>query len=295
MAEYRLFQMVYYLMDKGSTTAPELAEKFEVSIRTIYRDIDILSAAGIPVYTTQGKGGGIFLPENFILNRSLISEEEQQQILTALQGLSGVDEKSNQVLLKKLGSVFQKQTTNWIEIDFSDWHPQNEELFQNLQKAIFQKTRIRFHYFSREKPGTDRNVEPLKLIFKAREWYLYAYCCERQADRLFKLKRIKDLQLTAEHFERTAPEKVLQPENIYNADKQLVQLAFAPEMAYRVYENYDRVEQAADGRLLVSQKYPMNDSLYSFLLSFGGQVEVLSPESVRNELIKKIDQLKTIY
>ncbi|MFQ7235187.1 MAG: helix-turn-helix transcriptional regulator, partial [Enterococcus hulanensis] len=110
MAEYRLFQMVYYLMDKGNTTAPELAEKFEVSIRTIYRDIDILSAAGIPVYTTQGKGGGIFLPENFVLNRSLISEEEQNQILTALQGLSGVDEQSNQALLKKLGSVFQKQT-----------------------------------------------------------------------------------------------------------------------------------------------------------------------------------------
>lgn len=295
MAEYRLFQMVYYLMDKGSTTAPELAEKFEVSIRTIYRDIDILSAAGIPVYTTQGKGGGIFLPENFVLNRSLISEEEQQQILTALQGLSGVDEKGNQALLKKLGSVFQKQTTNWIEIDFSDWQPQNEELFQILQKAIFQKTRIRFHYFSREKSASDRTVEPLKLIFKAREWYLYAYCCEKQADRLFKLKRIKELQLTAEHFERAAPEKVLQPDRIYTAEKQLVQLAFVPELAYRVYENYDRVEVSEDGRLIVSQEYPVNDSLYSFLLSFGGQVEVLSPESVRNELIKKIDQLKSIY
>ena len=101
VAEYRLFQMVYYLMDKGNTTAPELAEKFEVSIRTIYRDIDILSSAGIPVYTTQGKGGGIFLSENFILNRSLISEEEQNQILAALQGLSGVDEKNNQALLNK--------------------------------------------------------------------------------------------------------------------------------------------------------------------------------------------------
>lgn len=212
MAEYRLFQMVYYLMDKGNTTAPELAEKFEVSIRTIYRDIDILSSAGIPVYTTQGKGGGIFLPENFILNRSLISEEEQNQILAALQGLSGVDEKNNQALLKKLGSVFQKQTTNWLEIDFSDWHPQNEEQFQILQKAIFQKTRLRFHYFSRGKLGSDRKVEPLKLVYKARDWYLYAYCCEKQAYRLFKLKRIKQLQQTTETFERTAPEKVLDPQ-----------------------------------------------------------------------------------
>ncbi|MDT2524719.1 helix-turn-helix transcriptional regulator [Enterococcus raffinosus] len=295
MAEYRLFQMVYHLMDKGKTTAPELAEKFEVSIRTIYRDIDILSAAGIPVYTTQGKGGGIFLPENFILNRSLISEEEQHQILTALQGISGVDEEGNQALLKKLGGVFQKQTTNWIEIDFSDRHQQQEELFQVLKRAIFQKTRLRFHYFSREKSDSDRKVEPLKLIFKAREWYLYAYCCEKQEDRLFKLKRIKKLRLTAEIFERPAPEKVLQPEKIYTAEKVSIQLAFAPELAYRVYENFEKIEEAEDGRLLVSADYPTNDSLYSFLLSFGGQLEVLSPIAVRDQLIKKIDQLKSIY
>lgn len=294
MAEYRLFQMVYYLMDKGNTTAPELAEKFEVSIRTIYRDIDILSAAGIPVYTTQGKGGGIFLPENFVLNRSLISEEEQNQILTALQGLSGVDEQSNQVLLKKLGSVFQKQTTNWIEIDFSDWNPQNESLFQTLQNAIFHKTCIKIHYFSCEKLGSERKVEPLKLIFKAREWYLYAYCCEKQDYRLFKLKRIRELQLTTETFDREAPEKVLQPEKIYTVEKTPIRLAFAPELAYRVYENFDVVEEKA-GRLLVTAEYPVNDSLYSFLLSFGGQVEVLEPAFVRNELIKKIDQLKNLY
>ena len=295
VAEYRLFQMVYYLMDKGNTTAPELAEKFEVSIRTIYRDIDILSSAGIPVYTTQGKGGGIFLPENFILNRSLISEEEQNQILAALQSLSGVDEKNNQALLKKLGSVFQKQTTNWLEIDFSDWHPQNEEQFQILQKAIFQKTRLRFHYFSRGKLGSDRKVEPLKLVYKARDWYLYAYCCEKQAYRLFKLKRIKQLQQTTETFERTAPEKVLDPQKIYTEKKQMVRLAFTPELAYRVYENYEQVEEAEDGRLLVEGEYPVNESFYSFLLSFGGQIEVLSPRSVRQEMSKKIDQLKTIY
>lgn len=258
MAEYRLFQMVYYLMDKGNTTAPELAEKFEVSIRTIYRDIDILSSAGIPVYTTQGKGGGIFLPENFILNRSLISEEEQNQLLAALQGLSGVDEKNNQALLKKLGSVFQKQTTNWLEIDFSDWHPQNEEQFQILQKAIFQKTRLRFHYFSRGKLGSDRKVEPLKLVYKARDWYLYAYCCEKQAYRLFKLKRIKQLQQTTETFERTAPEKVLDLQKIYTEKKQMVRLAFASDLAYRVYENNEQVEEAEDGRLLVEGEYPVN-------------------------------------
>lgn len=295
MAEYRLFQMVYYLMEKGSTTAPELAEEFEVSIRTIYRDIDILSAAGIPVYTTQGKGGGIFLPENFVLNRSLISEAEQNQILAGLQGLPSVDEKSNQALLKKMGSVFQKQTTNWIEIDFSDWNPNDEELYKLLQQAIFNKNRVFFQYFSREKPGTARKVEPLKLVCKAREWYLYAFCCERKDYRFFKLKRIKELQLTDEVFERNAPEKVLEAEKIYTAKKILFQLAFAPELAYRVYDNFSEVKEMNDGRLLVTAEYPENEGLYSFLLSFGSQVEVLSPAAVRLNLKKRIDQMKTIY
>ena len=176
-------------------------------------------------------------------------------------------------------SVFRNKNHELLvsEIDsFSDfWHPQNEEQFQILQKAIFQKTRLRFHYFSRGKLGSDRKVEPLKLIFKAREWYLYAYCCEKQAYRLFKLKRIKQLQQTTETFERTAPEKVLDPQKIYTEKKQMVRLAFTPELAYRVYENYEQVEEAEDGRLLVEGEYPVNESFYSFLLSFGGQIEVL--------------------
>ena len=124
---------------------------------------------------------------------------------------------------------------------------------------------------------------------------MYAYCCEKQAYRLFKLKRIKQLQQTTETFERTAPEKVLDPQKIYTEKKQMVRLAFASDLAYRVYENYEQVEEAEDGRLLVEGEYPVNESFYSFLLSFGGQVEVLSPRSVRQEMSKKIDQLKTIY
>ncbi len=102
-------------------TAPELAEHFEVSVRTIYRDIDILSLAGIPVYATQGKGGGIFIQENFVLNKSLLSEEEQKQILMALQGIRIIEEGDTSALLSKLSSVFQKQNTDWFEFDFSSW------------------------------------------------------------------------------------------------------------------------------------------------------------------------------
>lgn len=119
MKENRYFQMIYLLLEKGNMTAPELAEYFEVSVRTIYRDIDILSSAGIPVYTAQGKGGGIFIQDNFVLNKSLLSDEEQKQILMALQSTQILEEENTNILLSKLSSVFQKQNISWLEIDFS--------------------------------------------------------------------------------------------------------------------------------------------------------------------------------
>lgn len=117
MQESRLFRIVYYLLDKGKSTAPELAEKFEVSVRTIYRDIDIISSMGIPVYAMQGKGGGITLLDNFVLDKSLLSAKEKEQILMALQGIIATEQNNADELLTKSGSLFQAKNTNWIEVD----------------------------------------------------------------------------------------------------------------------------------------------------------------------------------
>lgn len=117
MQESRLFRIVYYLLDKGKSTAPELAEKFEVSVRTIYRDIDIISSMGIPIYATQGKGGGITLLDNFVLDKSLLSTREKEQILMALQGIIATEQNNADELLTKLGSLFQSKTrtgSKWI-------------------------------------------------------------------------------------------------------------------------------------------------------------------------------------
>jgi predicted DNA-binding transcriptional regulator YafY len=181
MAENRLFQMVYLLLEKRSMTASELAKHFEVSVRTIYRDIDILSAAGIPVYTTQGKGGGISIQENFVLNKSLISEQEQKQILMALQGINIVDAENTSALLSKLSGVFQKQNINWIEVDFSDWikNDVSDSVFDRLKNAIFQSRKVSFIYYSGKGEAAKRVVEPLKLVFKNKDWFLYGYCCLR--------------------------------------------------------------------------------------------------------------------
>ncbi|MDR1440129.1 MAG: HTH domain-containing protein, partial [Clostridiales bacterium] len=137
----RLFEIVYLLLNKKSVTANELAEHFEVSGRTILRDIDTLSAAGIPVYTSQGKGGGISILDNFVLNKATISDEEQNQILLALQSLSAVGQAEADRILTKLRAIFDKAATDWIAVDFSRWGNSraDRERFETLKRAVVGK------------------------------------------------------------------------------------------------------------------------------------------------------------
>ena len=141
MSESRLFKMVYYLLEKGKSTAPELSEKFEVSIRTVYRDIDVISSAGIPIYATQGKNGGIFVADDFTMDKSFFTETEREHILNALQGIIATGDKNSDELLTKLGALFQIKSTNWIEVDFSDWiqNKPKQDIFNLIKNAIFAK------------------------------------------------------------------------------------------------------------------------------------------------------------
>ena len=141
MQENRLFKIVYYLLERGKSTAPELAERFEVSIRTIYRDLDAISAAGIPIYAIQGKGGGISLLQNYVLDKSILSDQEKEKILMALQGLIAIEDKKTDELLSKLGGLFQSKISNWIEVDFSDWvsNTHKQDTFNLIKEAIFNR------------------------------------------------------------------------------------------------------------------------------------------------------------
>ena len=119
MQESRLFRILYYLLDKGHATAPELAEKFEVSVRTIYRDVDAISSAGIPIYVTTGRNGGIRFLDDYVLDKSFFSDSEKLEILSSLQSLSAVQYPEVETVLKKLGAIFQIGLTDWIDVDYS--------------------------------------------------------------------------------------------------------------------------------------------------------------------------------
>lgn len=165
----RLFEIVYILLDKKNITANELAEHFEVSKRTILRDIETLTIAGIPIYTTKGKGGGISILDNFVLNKTAVSEEEQNQILIALQSLASTQHMDTDGIISRLGALFRKTDTSWIEVDFSRWGSTNpdKEKFEMIKRAVINKLPLSFSYPGSNGELTSRTVYPLKLVFKS--------------------------------------------------------------------------------------------------------------------------------
>ncbi len=291
MEQSRLFKIVYHLLEKGKSTAPELAKKFEVSIRTIYRDLDTISAAGVPIYATQGRGGGIFIMSDFVLNKSLLSEQEKEQILMALQGISATEYNQTDELLIKLGGLFQSKVTNWIEVDFSEWYKNtpNYNVFNLIKNAIFNQNMITFSYFAQEGNYSNRTVEPIKLIFKNKDWYLYGFCLLRNDFRFFKLTRIKDLEISSDTFRRAVEnipkvETVIKNKNFIHA-----KLKFSPKVAFRVYDEFtDDVSKDNQGNLYVNIDLPDNETLFSYILSFGDNIEILEPDYLRHSMKEKL-------
>lgn len=295
----RLLEIVIILLNNSKVTAKELADKFGVSIRTIYRDLEILSTSNIPIYTTRGSQGGISLLENYTLDKRIVNEEEQKEILAALQSLQVVGVSDNEVLLK-LSSLFQSnQNDSWIEIDFTEWGSTTieKEFFELLKKSVLQNIVVTFTYFNSYRQSGVKEVEPVKLLYKAHHWYLLAFDQTKDDFRVYRLSRIKDLQLLNKHFIKKSSEHfVMEKEMVEQFD---LILKFDSVLAYRVYDLFsdDDIEELEDGSMLVNMTFPYGDWPIGFVLSFGSNVEVVEPlwlkESVQAE-VKKIMELYRI-
>lgn len=292
----RMFEIVYILLDKKTVTARELAERLEVSTRTIYRDVETLSSAGIPIYMSKGKGGGISILDDFVLNKAVLTEEEKTDVLSALKAVDAINFNSTDSALKKLSNLLGENNPDWIEIDFSSWYnPTNEpETFNELKSAILSKNVIKFSYSSGKGEQTLREVEPLRLCFKGMARYMYAYCSLRKDFRFFKLSRIKDIEITKKRFERIVDGPVFTENNVFEEQYVNLKLKIAPHLAYRVYDEFDNYTLAPDGSFLVEINYPANKWLFPYILSYGNGCEVLEPldvrTSVKEELQKVLDK-----
>lgn len=294
----RLISILVVLLRRERVQAKELAEMFDVSVRTILRDVDAINLAGIPIVTYQGANGGIAIAEGYRLDKSVLSEDDMATIITTLKGVYGTMPDSRyEVLMEKLKSPLTSSQLDILDlktrqmiIDLSPWG-ENETLKEKtilLRKAIENCNEIEFVYIDAESQKSTRRVEPYSLILKGQNWYLYAWCLLRQDFRLFKLSRIKELLITNQSFQiRETANQALPWEGEWPSQVSMVELdlIFEQAMESLVEEYYDaNMIRQDDGKLLVKICLPENNWMYGWLLSFGNTVEVINPPHIRKIL-----------
>ncbi len=289
----RLLAIVMLLLTREKTTAAELAAYFEVSVRTIYRDLESLSMTGIPIYTEPGKGGGIFLMRDYRLERQFFCSSELQDIVAAVQGLSDITGDTG------LGEAVEKmkflsgETGEAEPVVFCDFKASmgesEKKVMSLITKAVRASNTVMFKYTARESGRMDRHVEPLRLVYLHKHWYLQAWCRERQDYRLFKISRIEDVRLTSAVFDRTERLKELPPaDSRSDRPRRELKLLFSGPGAEAAREFFKdgSISKEKDG-ILVHAKWSLDEWVYGFLMGFGADLTVIEPSDVRNEVIKR--------
>lgn len=296
----RLLEITIILLNRRSVTAKELAGRFGVSTRTIYRDLDVLSTAGVPVYTSKGSGGGISLMEEYSLNRTLLSEQETESLILALKTLQAVKYPEIDIVLDKIGGLFRNtDAADWIDIDLSPWgsQPNEHDKFNHIKTAILKRLVLSFVYINANGERSKRSMEPMRLVFKGQAWYLWGFCRVKNDYRLFRISRIKELEVTDEVFQRRKHEAPEIDTSQAAAPLLNLRLRFHPEVLYRVYDDFDDalIQRSADDFCEVSVTFPEDAWVYGFILSFGEYVEVLEPESVRKVIAERMKKTLEMY
>ena len=300
MKTSRLFNMLIVLSENRKMSSTELSEKLEVSARTIYRDVDVLSQAGIPIYTTTGKQGGIHLMDGFIFDKSMFSDDEQQEIMSFLQSLRYVPGMDVEMLRTKFAQIFNKRAADkddWLEIDFSSWlssAPQ-DKLITTIRECIQNAKMMEIHYINQIGEIAGRKIAPVKIIFKTNSWYLYAHCYLKKDYRWFKLSRIIGFQkLTIPFDSKQFHTPVTTRENNYKPNqsqtKIRLELQFSINKAHLVYDYFNHDSILIDNdtdTIRVSTDWLLDESTYTLLMSFGENVTVLHPLELKTELIER--------
>lgn len=296
----RLFQIVFLLMSGSCGTAKELAEHCSVSVRTIQRDLDTLSLAGIPVFSSRGYGGGIGLLKEFTLDKTFMTEQEQADILHGLQALEGAGYPDGNAALHKLAALFRRKEDRWLRVDFSSWCGSGfgKEKFHRLKEAILAKKVVRFTYFSSENRVSERFAEPLCLLFRERAWYVCVFDRKKSREMVLRASRIRDLHVMEETFERTMQEDPMAtPDYSKSYTLQRVVLRIDAECAFRAFDEFPEkdIRPQPDGSFLIDEEMPINEWLTGYLLSFADGLEVIEPATLRTALKEKIHSMQKKY
>jgi len=295
----RLLELVYILLHRKSVPARVLAEQLGVSRRTIYRDIETLSMAGIPIYTEKGKNGGVSLLPDSVLSKSILSEQEQNEILTALQGLSNMNISEADQVLKKLSTIFNKTATNWLAVDFSDWSGANN-YFNDFKTAILKRRTTEFDYYNSYGDKVTRRVEPMQLWFKSKSWYLKGFCLTKQDIRVYKLTRVKNLVVTDNDFPMrafldTQDNSAAKDEKVQK--ETIIRFRVEAEMKYRLFDDFEEneVTEQTDGSYIATVSWEIDNWVHGFVLSYGEFIEVIEPKHFRKAIEDKVKKISAKY
>ena len=297
----RLVAIIMILNNRERITAKELSEKFQVSTKTIQRDIEIIERAGIPIISFKGNGGGYGIIEEFKVNKSSMTKEEAALLNKLLQGINDSYENTETIaLINKLESIksYENSYEDRLIIDFSKWGRGESlnKIINTIDKAILNRNPINFQYVNGNGECTVRTVEPYKIIFKSLSWYVYGFCTLKNEMRIFKVNRMKNIQVHEEHFDfKEVVDENIFKENDYEKTK--ITLRFKDNfkgMIMESFEDYDEL-QKEKGLITAVIKIPYSNWGEGMILSLGDDVEVIEPEFLRNNIKEKLEKMINLY
>ncbi|MCM3782161.1 YafY family transcriptional regulator [Neobacillus mesonae] len=307
----RLMAITILLLNRKRMQAQDLADRLEVSLRTIYRDLDRLNMAGIPIVSYTGGEGGFEIMESFRLDRQVLSMDDLTALTIALRGLQSSKAYYGgklDVLLEKVGALVSKAegkgfiNTEPVMIDLDPWRNSDTEKlkYEALNKAINESRLISFSYTDIRGNETKRQIEPMGLVLKGYTWYLYGFCLQRDDFRNFRLSRIRGLTSLHDRFDRRAISlSELNDQWGPKREDNLIDLIlkFKGTARAQVEDYFDEteVECQSDGSLIVRVQYPENDWLIGFLLSFRTEVCVLEPMRIASAVRKAAIEISEMY
>ncbi len=296
----RLLAIIIYLLNHKKVSAGKLADHFEVSLRTIYRDIEVINQAGIPVIASAGKNGGFSILETYRMDKNVFSREDFSSIITALKGLNTAfsDKKIEKTIEKMNAILFSSRDTcqnpgHYLFFELSPSGGDEKEVLklQTIKAGIETSKVLSMGYRDVSGKTTQRLVEPMAMISHGHAWYLYAFCRLREDYRVFRLSRINSVLIKEEAFIRKNIDLESRPWNkAWNEQDSLaISMRFDPKMRYRAvdYFSSDQIEKQPDGSFIVRINFPEDEWVYGFLLSFGDSMEILEPVRIRELIAEK--------
>lgn len=302
----RLFGILIYLLNKETASARELSERFEVSLRTIQRDMDSLAAAGIPLYTQQGSQGGYGIIESYKLDSQIMSEDEYAYITESLKSLlSAWGNKKVEGILEKVRAISpnkgEERKEPKINLEVLREAAVVHGYLDLIQDSIEKRDVLEIEYTDASHKKSLRKIEPLFLKFNWYAWYLFAYCREKEGYRIFRVSRMREVKKVEGEFvkEHRNPETLMRDfEGKSNVEWVNLKLLCKEEVRVSIEDYFakGRISETGDDSFVMEISLPQNEQVWlGILLSYGDKVKVLEPESVKKKIVGKIEELKKLY